>query len=92
MTDIFSQINQSLFDEPADHSWIGPAAGNSRSFEVMFSNISKQGFSKPIICSFWEGDILIRIMSFPFFFDCVNVENFFFLTILDDFGRRCADG
>jgi hypothetical protein len=50
----------------------------------------KESLSKSIIGSFFKVKLLIGVVSFPFLFDCINVENSFFLTVLDYLRGRGA--
>jgi len=87
---IFDEIEKCLFYKPADHSGIGSTAGNCSGFPVVLVNFFKKSLSHAIVRALWKFLFSVGIMTSPFFFDCVNVENSFFLTILDDIAGRSA--
>lgn len=46
---IFGEIEQGLLDKPADHSWVGPAAGNSCCFSIVFSDFMNEILPESIV-------------------------------------------
>ena len=49
VSNIFGEIEESLFHEPADHSRIGSAAGNCSGCLVVFVDFLEKSFSHAIV-------------------------------------------
>ena len=87
MLQFFHKIEEGLLDEKADHAGVGSAAGDGCSLQVVLPDIVQQGLSKSVVASLFELQLLIGVVSFPAFLDCVDVEDALLLTVLNDIFR-----
>jgi hypothetical protein len=83
-TGVSGDVDQSLFNKPADHSGVCSTAGDCGGGMCGLVDGLFEIFSKGIIGSFGEWDFIVGVESFPLLDNGVNIKNAFGLAINED--------
>lgn len=81
---VLGQVEESLLDEPADHAWVGSAAGNCSCFVVVLADIMEESLPESVVASLLKTKVFIGVVSFPLLLDSVDIEDSLLLAVLHD--------
>ena len=90
-TGVSGDVDQSLFNKPADHSWVCSTTGDCCGGICGLLDGLFEIFSKGIIGSLGEWDFIVGVESFPLLDNGVNIKNAFGLAINEDVFGRCLN-